>query len=34
MKLYWRFKKDGKWNWKPARSNVINNTIVVVGEEE
>ena len=19
MKLYWRYKKDGKWTWKPAR---------------
>ena len=18
MKLYWRYKKDGKWTWKPA----------------
>jgi hypothetical protein len=18
MKLYWRYKKDGKWSWKPA----------------
>lgn len=18
MKLYWRFKNDGKWSWKPA----------------
>ncbi len=20
MKLYWRFKKKGKWTWKPVRS--------------
>lgn len=20
MKLYWRFKKDGKWSWKPAET--------------
>ncbi len=19
MKLYWRYKKDGKWTWKAAR---------------
>ena len=19
MKLYWRYKKDGKWNWKKCR---------------
>lgn len=19
MKLYWRYKKDGKWTWKPAK---------------
>jgi hypothetical protein len=18
MKLYWRYKKDGKWTWKPV----------------
>ena len=18
MKLYWRYKKDGKWTWRPA----------------
>ncbi len=22
MKLYWRYKKDGKWTWRPA--NVSN----------
>ncbi len=20
MKLYWRYKKDGKWTWKPVTS--------------
>jgi hypothetical protein len=19
MKLYWRYKKDGKWTWKPVK---------------
>ena len=21
MKLYWRYKKDGKWTWKPVGEN-------------
>ncbi len=21
MKLYWRYKKDGKWTWKPVGKN-------------
>lgn len=25
MKLYWRFKKDGKWTWKPAIYNKLQN---------
>ena len=20
MKLYWRYKKDGKWTWTPAQT--------------
>jgi hypothetical protein len=20
MKLYWRYKKDGKWNWKAVKN--------------
>ena len=26
MKLYWRYKKDGKWTWAPARVEVDNDT--------
>jgi len=25
MKLYWRYKKDGKWSWKPANVIVVDN---------
>jgi len=30
MKLYWRYKKDGKWTWKPA----TKVTDHLVGEAE
>jgi hypothetical protein len=25
MKLYWRYKKDGKWTWKPVTKNSPKN---------
>jgi hypothetical protein len=39
MKLYWRYKKDGKWTWKPATWNSkghieITPPVVTVTEEE
>ena len=33
MKLYWRYKKDGKWTWAPARVEVDNDTPPEVEEE-
>ena len=30
MKLYWRYKKDGKWTWKPAKV----SDLVQLEEEE
>ena len=24
MKLYWRYKKDGKWTWKPVRIHEVH----------
>ncbi len=36
MKLYWRFKKDGKWTWAPAQTstNVDTKETVVFDLEE
>lgn len=30
MKLYWRYKKNGKWSWKPAKvgSRIISDHAV------
>jgi hypothetical protein len=28
MKLYWRYKKDGKWTWKPATKTDYENPSV------
>jgi hypothetical protein len=25
MKLYWRYKKDGKWTWKSANHDYIED---------
>ena len=25
MKLYWRYKKDGKWTWTPAKWEHVKN---------
>jgi len=37
-KLYWRYKKDGKWTWKPAKvvstSDALNAIVVRKWEEE
>ena len=27
MKLYWRYKKDGKWTWKPAGKQQVHEFI-------
>ena len=27
MKLYWRYKKDGKWTWKSARTYQYSTTL-------
>ena len=36
MKLYWRYKKDGKWSWKPAvvLDDRLLKDYVVMEEEE
>jgi len=38
MKLYWRYKKDGKWTWTAAtisaRVNSKVNLVYNLGEEE
>ncbi len=37
MKLYWRYKKDGKWTWKPAEvstEDIVMRTITVHDLEE
>ncbi len=35
MKLYWRFKKDGKWTWKPVGENAaVKNAVLSLGPEE
>jgi hypothetical protein len=28
MKLYWRYKKDGKWTWKKAKLAHVHTSIV------
>ena len=39
-KLYWRYKKNGKWTWKPAKVRIAFNEelrrdmIEVILEEE
>jgi len=34
MKLYWRYKKDGKWTWKPALVGYNEQLKAYVVEEE
>lgn len=34
MKLYWRYKKDGKWTWKPALVGYNEYLKMYVVEEE
>lgn len=44
MKLYWRVKHNGKWTWRPAKTEIVqvpfgNNgaiegRLVVITEEE
>lgn len=38
MKLYWRYKKDGKWTWKPVVSGQLGpdgaELTMMRGEEE
>jgi hypothetical protein len=41
MKLYWRYKKDGKWTWKPGivtheedYLTVVKNLEAQLAEEE
>ncbi len=39
MKLYWRYKKDGKWTWRPARvdktfATMKGQQFVVIMEDE
>ncbi len=39
MKLYWRFKKKGKWTWKPAEvdkhwSDDMERWVYTVTEED
>jgi hypothetical protein len=28
MKLYWRYKKDGKWTWRPCHPDHITKAMV------
>ncbi len=30
MKLYWRYKKDGKWSWKPAETYELDTGMYTV----
>jgi hypothetical protein len=36
MKLYWRYKKDGKWTWKPYSGDAgwPRGADIVIKEEE
>ena len=34
MKLYWRYKKDGKWNWRAATADDIHYILASAEEEE
>lgn len=36
MKLYWRFKKNGKWTWKAAHYRKLQNFyyVEILEEEE
>lgn len=36
MKLYWRYKKHGKWTWRPAKlaGNINVPEIIVIPMEE
>ena len=32
MKLYWRYKKDGKWTWKPVQIDDAQTEFVLLME--
>jgi hypothetical protein len=32
-KLYWRYKKDGKWTWRPAETEGEDDSLVIVLKE-
>jgi hypothetical protein len=34
MKLYWRYKKDGKWTWAPAEIDDLHYAIERKKKEE
>ena len=33
-KLYWRVKINGKWNWRPAKTLVLNGRITIFDYEK
>ena len=33
MKLYWRYKKDDRWTWKPALTTDIDKNRLYVWKE-
>jgi hypothetical protein len=34
MNLYWRYKKDGKWNWRKVTPEEIQHIVYMEGEEK